>query len=270
MGNPESPTPEGGNDKYKLNPNGESLPGATLNAAINPAEGVFGQKSGGAVFSKLIHTVTGNNTYEVDKAESDFKMLDTKGISSASALGALKPGSRQDHIVGDYVLQVDGNRYGIVAGNETLTVAKEQAEHIQGDAIFLYDNNRKVVVGANYFLRVFGASDTFVNGTSTEQYVGTHEITAPEEFEWKQMERGFSALKLDMAVFGLDIHASAADIHNVDAELIVAETKSSTFSDANKAMKLKFCALLLTAMIELAVNARLNGAPDFGDGSPVR
>jgi hypothetical protein len=26
MGNPESPTPKDGNDKYKLNPNGESLP----------------------------------------------------------------------------------------------------------------------------------------------------------------------------------------------------------------------------------------------------
>lgn len=49
-----------------------------------------------------------------------------------------------------------------------------------------------------------------------------------------------------------DGEEAAADIHTADAELIVAETRSTTFSDINKAMKVHLQVLLLAAALERA------------------
>lgn len=260
----------GGGAEKPLPTSGASLPSATWGSITDGFDSIVHPMSKGGVFSGAVKVATGKNTYETEKAESDFKLLQPDSMASAIAMAGMQSGVHQHTIRGNSVYHFLQNRLRFVDGNDALHVLGTELNQITGDANFAYLANRKVAVGQNDEFAVKGTLDTFVLGKSTEQFVGSHEVTAPEEFEWKQLERGFSALKLDMATFGLDIHAAAADIHAVDAELIGAETKSTTFSDVNKAMKMQLVALLLAGAIELAVVARLNIAPDFGDGTPVR
>ena len=257
-------------DIKPISSQGESLWGQVGKVAIDPVEGLFGKKDGKAVFDKLASTITGKNAYEVDKANVDFKMLSAGGIANPDALGSLKRGTRQDHIKGDYVLQVDGDQYDLIKGNDTLEVTGYQSDHVHGKAKFLYDEDRKVVVGGDYILRVYKASDTFVFGESKEQFVGVHEVTAPEEFEWKQLERGFSALKLDMSGFAMDIHLAQGDLHVIDAEAKVFETKGGTFHEILEAQRGRAIALIICAALELDIMFRGDVLVDLGTGTPFR
>jgi hypothetical protein len=270
MSDSPEPSKPGEPSEVKLAPNAPALWSKAGEIVTHPSEGIFGQKDIPSVFNKLVHTVTGKNAYEIDRAEQDFKLLSADGIATNTGMKGLKSGSGQNHITGNYVFQVDGDRLGLINGDDSLKVTGAQTEHIAGNAIFLYDKSRKVVVRLDYDLSVAGDSTRFVFGKSSEQFVGQHEVTAPEEFEWKQMERGFSAMKLDMATFGLDIHAMSADVHVVDAEATVMEGKGGTFHEIIEGQRMNLIALILATAMRLDIMLRADALIDVGTGTPFR
>lgn len=216
MGDPENAS-GGGENEPKLSPDGPSLGDRLQGVWTNPAEGLMGEKNGAAVFDKAKKTVTGKNAYEIERAESDFKLLQPGQMNKDIAMAGMKSGAHQNTIRGNSINHYLKNRVRDVDGNDFLTVEKKQEHEVVGDAQFAYDANRTIVVGKTDDLSVKQAQSIFVLGPSTEQYVGKHEVTAPEDFEWKQLESGFTAMSVDMK--GADFAVTAAS-----AEFNVLET----------------------------------------------
>lgn len=192
----------------KLNTDSASLPGRLGEIWKNPAEGTFGEKNMPAVFDKMKKTVTGKNRYEVENAEADFKLLNQKQMASRMANDGMKPGVHHHTVRGDSVYHYLKDRTRLIDGNEFLVVGKKQDEEVVGDSLLTYESDRRVVVGKTDDLSVKQAQSVFVLGPSTEQYVGKHDVTAPEDFEWKQLESGFTAMSVDLK--GLDMAVTAA------------------------------------------------------------
>ncbi|GGG97476.1 hypothetical protein [Silvibacterium dinghuense] len=260
----------GGEKEPVLSPDAPSLPGAVWSATKQTAGAIAEPTSKDGVFTGAWKVVTGQNSYEIDKAEAMLKSLQPASIAQAEALTGISPGAHQHIIRGDSVYHFLKNRLRYVDGNEGLFVKGTQTEQITKDAKLEYLADRKIGVKADDELSVFGQQDTYILGKSTEQYVGQHEVTAPEEFEWKQLERGFSALKLDLSTFGLDIHAANGDIHVVDAEATVFEAKGGTFKEIIEAQRMNVIALIVAGALELDVILRGDLAPDYGVGTPFR
>ncbi len=249
---------------------GKNVLGNIKDSAVETFDSFRHPLSKDGVFTSVIKTVTGKNAYEIENAERAFKLLGPKNMDQTIALAGLKPGVHQHVVRGDSVYHYLQKRFNYIDGDDFQFIQGIQREETTGNATFVYSADRRLTVGHDDDFSVNNRQDTFVLGKSTHQFVGKHEVTAPEEFEWKQFERGFSALKLDMATFVLDIHLSEADVHGIDVELIGAETRTVTASDINKAMKVQLRILLLAAALELAIVGRLNGAPDVGLGTPLR
>lgn len=249
---------------------GENIVSGVGRAGKEAAESVVNPTGKDGVFTAVAKTFTGKNAYESDKVEHAYKLLTSSMMANTSALPSLIPGSRQEIIRGNSVLQVTGQRYMSIDGNDTQIIKGIQNEQTIGDAKFAYKTNRYLAVGQNEERLIYQQQNTFVLGPSTEQYIGKHEVTAPEEFEWKQLERGFSGIKLDMAMFGLDIHSTAADVHVVDAELAVFEGKSKVLSEKAKAQEGEAVALIAIISMELDVQVRADVLIDVGLGTPFR
>jgi hypothetical protein len=195
-------------DEGKISPDGPSLGNRLGDIWDNPVEGLTDKKDGKGVFDKFSKTITGKNMYEVDKAEKDFKLLDPANMATKMANEGMKPGVHHHTVRGDSVYHYLKNRTRLIDGNEFLVVKQQQLEEIIGDSLLTYDANRTVVVGDTDDLSVKKSQSIFVLGPSSEQYVGKHEVTAPEDFEWKQLESGFTATSVDLK--GIDMAITAA------------------------------------------------------------
>ena len=233
----------GGGDEVKLNPNGESLGGRLGDIWSNPVKGLTGEKDGSAVFNKLSKTITGKNQYEVERAEADFKLLNPKAMAAQMALDGMKPGVHQHRISGDSSYHYLKNWTRVVDGSEFLTVKQKQDEEIMGDALLTYDSNRTVVVGKSDDLSVQQSQSIFVLGPSSEQYVGKHEVTAPEDFEWKQLESGFTAMSVDLKALDMAVTAAAAEFNVLETSVEAVKAFMEGFREGAKGHEGKAIAL---------------------------
>ena len=232
------------------------------------------KKAGGekeeSPFMKTIKTITFQNGYKNDGNDPGFKALAAASMTSLTAVNGVKPGTKQTIVRGDSSFHFMKNHSVIIEEKDTLIVNGEQNELVKGDAQHFYKSDFLRAVQGNDDVRVNKQRNIIVLGESQENYVGKHEVTAPEEFEWKSYERGFSFLKLDMATFGLDIHLSAGDVHVVDAEAVAFKTKGGTFHEILEAQRGRAIALILAAAIELDIMLRGDLLVDVGTGTPFR
>lgn len=226
--------------------------------------------SSGSVFNKVKQTLTGKNGYETDKAEASFKALELNAVTSEAALAAIPTGVDQTNIRGQSVFHSDADRIDLIDGNEILVVKQKQTQTVFELSQLFYDNTRRVVIAEDDTLTVHGEQQVFIVGESSHQFVGKHEVTAPEEFEWKTFERGFTAYKLDMAVLDLDVHAVGVDTHVADAELALFKGRGGALEEVLKGQEGKADALQLEVSIEIDVKGRADVLVDIGIGTPFR
>ncbi len=245
-------------------------PNIIADVVTHPITKGLGEKSIDAVFSKAIKTVTGQNGYEKDKAEADFKMLAQQNMMSEAAMTSVPAGQDQQNIRGNYVFHTAGNRTMLIDGKETLVVKGTQTHTVDELASLLYNATRKVVVADDDTLTVHGEQQVFVVGESSHQFLGKHEVTAPDEFEWKTFERGFSAYKLDMAVTDFDIHGLGIDTHALDVELALFKGQGGALEEVLKGQEGKADALQLEVSIEIDIKGRGDVLIDIGIGTPFR
>ena len=224
----------------------------------------------GSVFDKSIRTITGRNGYETDKAEAAFRALEANAMTSEAALSAVPTGVDQNNIRGKSVFHCEGDRIDLIDGTETLVVKRTQTQTVFELSQLFYDNTRRVVIAEDDTLTVHGEQQIFVVGESGHQFIGKHEVTAPEEFEWKTFERGFSAYKLDMAVLDVDVHAVGIDTHIADVELALAKGRGGALEEVLKGQEGKADALQLEVSIEVDVKGRADVLVDIGLGTPFR
>jgi hypothetical protein len=224
----------------------------------------------GSVFEKAIQTITGKNSYEKENAEADFKLLEAQAVASDAALSSVPAGIDQTNIRGKSVFHSVGDRMDLIDGAETLVVKKTQTHTVFELAQLLYNNTRKVVIQDNDTLTVNGRQDIFIVGKSTQQFMDTHEVTAPEEFEWKHFERGFSAFKLDTCLLDFDVHATSVDTHVVDVELAGLKTRGGALEEVIKGQKGEADAIQLEISIEVDIKGRGDVLVDIGLGTPFR
>lgn len=255
---PEDPRP--------LPSDGENI---AQNVARSAKEGThWGGKEG--VWAGIVKTVTGKNAYESDKVEQAYKLLDKDQIAQDTAMPGMKAGSRQENIKGNSILIVSGQRYAHVMQSDQQIVDGTQYEQTGQDANFLYMAKRDISVQGDEAHLVYGKQDIFVLGPSTQQFIAKHELTAPEEFEWKQFERGFSAMKLDIALLGVDAHVSALDLHVIDLEVCIFDTDPIVLGMKIGGPEVETKALKLEISLELDVKFRGDILIDLGLGTPFR
>jgi hypothetical protein len=230
----------------------------------------YGPAKEEGVFKKTIKTVTFQNGYHNDGKDPGFKALAAASMASLTAISGVKTGTGQIVIRGDSSFHYMENHSVIIEKIDTLVVNQDQNELVKGDTQHFYKQDFLRAVSGNDDVRVNKQRNIIVLGESQENYVGKHEVTAPEEFEWKSYERGFSFLKLDMATLAMDVHLTAGDVHVVDAEATVFETKGGTFHEILEAQRGRAIALILAAAIELDVMFRGDVLVDLGTGTPFR
>ena len=236
------------------------LPTSSGNVVVNTAKGLWDEVGGkDNVFKGMAKIITGKNAYETDKVDHAYKLLEPENMTSPSALSALKAAQHQEITRGDAAMQVTEDRTTYIDGNEKVRIQLEQTEETHGVARLTWLEDRYLAVQGDEEHLTYGSLDTFVRGESHEMFVGQHEVTAPEEFEWKQLERGFSFLKQDMMVAGLDLHVSQLDIHQVDVEIAGLETKGYEGSADLRAEGVKIHAFF--ARIGSHLEATLHGNP---------
>ena len=241
----------------ELPKDGPNIASTVLTAASGTASSVRHPNSKDGVFNSLAKVITGKNAYETEKAEPTLKLLTPASISDEIAMTGIKPGVHQHIIRGDSVYHFLKSRLRFVDANDGLYVKGVQREQITGDAKFGYLADRSVAVKVDDQLTVMGTQDIYVRGKSTAEYRGTHEVTTPEEFEWKQLERGFSALKLDMATLSTDIHVTELGIHEHDVEFVGIKTGGYEGHSSFKMQRLHIAALM--DKIGAAIDVELHG-----------
>jgi hypothetical protein len=219
---------------------------------------------------KFIKTVTGQTSYNLDGARKDFRALSNAAVASESALTSVPSGVEQVNISGKSVRHVSGDRIVLIDGSEILVVAETQTHTIMNDSRHFYETNRKVVVGSSDTQTIGNRHDVFVTGESTYQYLNKHEVTAPEEFEWKTFERGFSAYKLDTCLTNFDAHLMTVDTHAMDVELALLKGRGGALEEVLKGQKGEADALQLEVSIEVDIKGRGDVLVDIGIGTPFR
>lgn len=233
----------GGENEPKLSPDGTSLEKRLEDVWNEPVKGLTGEKNAKAAFDKTKKTITGKNMYEVERAESDFKLLDPKKMAETMANAGMKPGVHQHTVRGNSVYHYLKDRTRIIDGNEFLVVNKQQQEEVIGDSLLTYDSNRTIVVGKLDDLSVKGPQTIFVLGSSTEQYVGKHEVTAPEDFEWKQLESGFTAMSVDLKGLDMAVTAAAGEFNVLETSVESIKAFAEGFREGVKGHEGKAVAL---------------------------
>lgn len=209
----------------------------------SPAEGLFGEKNGSAVFDKALKTITGKNAYEIERAEQDFKLLNPSSIQGALALAGMDSGVHQTVYRGDSVKHYLKKRFRYVDGNEYLFVKGTQLEQVQQDSTLTYLADRTIVVGKDDDISIKGSQTTFVLGPSSEQYVGKHEVTAPEEFEWKQLESGFTAMSVDMKLTDYAVTVASSEFNVLETAIECVKAFGEGLHEGAKAHEGKAIAL---------------------------
>jgi hypothetical protein len=223
-----------------------------------------------SVFSKFIKTITGRNGYQNDGKDPGFKALNAAGLSSVSAMPGLEPGSSQTLVRGSEVSHYLQKRTVLVVSDDKLSVQGHQDVLIMEDATFLCKADFLHGISGNESIRVNQMRNIIVLGTSEENYVGTHEVTAPEEFEWKTFERGFSATKLDLMGFGLDVHAVEVEAYGANVEAGVDSAEGAAFHQELKLSHAEESPIMTREGIEVDLLLRVDGLPDIGVGTPFR
>ncbi len=245
-------------------------PNMVMNALEHPITAGLGEKSLGSVFSKAVKTVTGKNSYEKENAENDFKTLAKANLASAEAMQSIPPGAVQQKVAGDHVLHVNGKRTMLINGDELLDITGTQTHRIGQLATLMYNDTRKVIIVDNDTLTVHGQQQVFIVGESGHQFIGKHEVTAPEEYEWKTFERGFSAYKLDTCVLDFDVHGTSIDTHVIDVELAGFKGRGGALEEVLKGQKGEAEAIQLEISIEVDIKGRGDVLVDIGIGTPFR
>ncbi len=155
-----------------------------------------------AVFDGMGKVITGHNAYDGGKVKDAFKLLQPRQIGTELALPGMDPGASQTHIHGNVTTYLDNDVLLFIQGARTEMTMKT--------ADFGFMDTKNTAVYGNEEQLNYGRNDLFVLGESTLQYKLKREITAPEDFEWKQFDRGFSATKMDIT--GLETAASLAKV----------------------------------------------------------
>lgn len=233
-------------------------------------EGGGGEKKEEGVFGKIIKTVTYSNGYKNDGKDTGFKALNTAAMNSTAAIAGMKTGTKQTKIKGDTVYHYLNNHYVVVDGNDTLYVNKKQSQTVHGDAQFLYSSNYLQAVKGNQNTRVNQNRTLIVLGESEENYVGKHEVTAPEEFEWKSFERGFSFNKLDLMGAGVDIHGVEITAHGADVDVGIENAEGAVFHQEIKLNHDEGKGLITRVGAEADALLRIDVLLDLGLGTPFR
>lgn len=223
-----------------------------------------------SVFTKVIKTVSGTTTYEMDGARRDLGALSNAAVANDSALTDIPIGVEQTSIAGNSVRYVWGKRTTLVSNNDILNVEGQEIHTIVQDSQHFYEANRRVVVGNNDTQTVGNRQDLFVIGQSSYQYIGDHELTAPGDFEWKTFERGFTAYKIDLCLFNLDAHLMSIDTHVMDVELAGFKGRGGALEEVLKGQEGKADAIQLEVSIEVDIKGRGDVLVDIGIGTPFR
>jgi hypothetical protein len=232
----------------------------------NPSD----ESSHPSVFEKFVKTITFDNGYHNDGKDPGFKALNAAAVNSATAMSGLKPGASQNLVRGNTVFHYTGDHYGMIDGNDTLEIAGMQTHTIAKNAEFLYLSDYLRGVHGNEAIRVNGEQTIIVLGTSEENYVGTHEVTAPAEFEWKSFERGFSFTKLDLMGIGFDFHGAEITAKGADVDVGVENAEGSVFHHEIKLTHEKEEVFYTKVGLEADVLLRVDALLDVGVGTPFR
>jgi hypothetical protein len=223
-----------------------------------------------STFDKVIKTITFSNGYQKDGQDAGFKALAAASMDSSSAISGVKAGTKQTIIRGDVVHHFKGNHYVIVDKNDTLFVNEKQSVTVEGNTQHLYNSNFLRAVKGNDYVRVNSSRNLIVLGETTEDYLGTHEITAPEEFEWKSFERGFSFTKLDLMGIGFDFHGAEITGKGADVDVGVENAEGAVFHQEIKFTKEKENLFHQTVGVAVDVLLRVDAMVDIGVGTPFR
>ena len=227
-------------------------------------------KSEEGVFSKFIKTITFDNSYKNDGKDPGFKTLNAASFDSTAAMSGMKAGTKQTKIKGDSIFHYMKNRFVIVDENDTLYVNGQQACTVKGNAQFLCSSNYLRGVSGNEDIRVNKDRTLIVLGTSEENYLGTHEVTAPSEFEWKSFERGFSFTKLDLMALGFDFHGAEITAKGADVDVGIDNAEGSAFHQEIKLTHEKEELFHTKVGFEADVLLRVDSLLDVGLGTPFR
>ncbi len=188
---------------------GQNLGGAVMEG---PEEFVAHPlKSMGEVFDGAKKIITGHNVYDGGKVADAFKILQPKQIGTELALPGLEPGVAQTHINGNVTTYLDKNVLLFIQGTRT--------EMTMQEADFGFMQNKNTAVYGNEEQLNYKRNDLFVLGEATLQYKSTREIHAPEDFEWKQFDRGFSATKLEFAALETSATLAKVEFTGLDYSL---------------------------------------------------
>lgn len=223
-----------------------------------------------SVFDHALKTVTFSNGYKNDGQDSGFKALNSASLANSIAMSGVRAGTKQVVIRGDAVYHFLKNHLVMIDGNDSLYVKGEQSETVEQNTEHIYDSDFLRAVKANDHLRVNGTRDLIVLGASEENYVGTHEVTAPQEFEWKSFEHGFSFTKIDLMGFGLDIHALEVEAYGANVEAGVDTAEGAVFHQELKLHHEKESPLIVRVGVEADVLLRGDVLIDIGTGTPFR
>ena len=222
------------------------------------------------VFNKTVKTVTFNNGYKNDGSDSGFKTLNAAAVPSTAAMAAMQDGNVQNYLKGNVISHYTGDRRAFIDANDILVVLQQQTETITEDVKHIYLADYLHAVKGNEDIRVNQTRTIIVLGTSEENYVGTHEVTAPEEFEWKSFERGFSFTKMDLMGFGLDVHAVQVEAFGANVEAGLDTAEGALFHQEMKLHHEKESPLIVRMGIEADVLLRGDVLIDIGTGTPFR
>jgi hypothetical protein len=223
-----------------------------------------------SVFQKTQKTVTFSNGYQNDGKDPSFRLLNASSMAASAAISNIPPGTHQNVVRGDAVHHYLQNVLTLIDHNDTLQVDGQQSETVTLDARHFYKANFLRGVSGNDHIRVNQVRDIIVLGESSEQYLGKHEVMAPEEFEWKSFERGFSFTKIDLMGIGLDTHAANVELYGANVGVGVNSTEGTGFHQEGS-LQHEHAPLFHTKEgVEVDALFRLDALIDIGTGTPFR
>ncbi len=154
---------------------------------------------------------TGHNAYDGSKVKYAFNILQADQISSDKALAGLQPAVVQNHVTGNVATYLDNDVFLFIQGTRTeITYDKADFGFLKMKNTAVYGDEEQI----NY-----GRNDLFVLGEASLQYKSKRDITAPEDFEWKQFDHGFSATKMEFAALEISATLAKVEFTGIDYSL---------------------------------------------------
>ena len=171
------------------------------------------------VFNKIWQTSTFHTPDFQEGKDPVFGLLMAKDIASDGAITAVLPGNQQTVINGDSILHLTGNRSERIDKDESLEIIGTQAHVMHESAQLSYEKSRLIAVKEFDLQRIHGGRDVVVIGETNELYMAKREVSAPEDFEWKQFDRSYNTTKFDWTNAATEITMVLVEFTGVDLSL---------------------------------------------------